>query len=97
MHLQLNTLKSLNRNFIHSFILNIYIAPLQENYSEALPRAPMMKVMTCVDAIASEAEQCSRPEYRQHIAGITQSKRHSSKLGSVLCLLLIQADRPHTF
>src|SRR6218665_1069552 len=23
--------------FIHSFILNIYIAPLQENYSEALP------------------------------------------------------------
>jgi len=24
-------------SFIHSFILNIYIAPLQENYSEALP------------------------------------------------------------
>ena len=23
--------------FIHSFILNIYIAPLHENYSEALP------------------------------------------------------------
>ena len=23
--------------FIHSFILNIYVAPLQENYSEALP------------------------------------------------------------
>jgi len=25
------------KNFIHSFILNMYIAPLQENYSEALP------------------------------------------------------------
>jgi len=24
-------------SFIHSFILNIYIAPLQENYSETLP------------------------------------------------------------
>src|SRR6218665_2355851 len=24
-------------SFIHSFILNVYIAPLQENYSEALP------------------------------------------------------------
>src|SRR6218665_2162857 len=24
-------------SFIHSFILNIYIAPLQKNYSEALP------------------------------------------------------------
>ena len=24
-------------SFIHSFILNIYIAPLQESYSEALP------------------------------------------------------------
>jgi len=26
-----------HRLFIHSFILNIYKAPLQENYSEALP------------------------------------------------------------
>ena len=25
-------------SFSHSFILNIYIAPLQENYSEALPK-----------------------------------------------------------
>src|SRR6218665_652518 len=28
---------SLIHSFIHSFTLNIYIAPLQENYSEALP------------------------------------------------------------
>ena len=27
----------INVSFIHAFILNIYIAPLQENYSEALP------------------------------------------------------------
>ena len=29
--------------FIHSFILNIYIAPLQENYSEALPTPARLK------------------------------------------------------
>jgi len=29
--------------FIHSFILNIYIAPLQENYSEALQFAFNLK------------------------------------------------------
>ena len=30
-------------SFIHSFILNIYIAPLQENYSEALPTPARLK------------------------------------------------------
>ena len=30
---------SSTHSFIHSFILNIYIAPLQENYSEALTTA----------------------------------------------------------
>src|SRR6218665_1098949 len=29
--------------FIHSFILNIYIAPLQEDYSEALPTPARLK------------------------------------------------------
>src|SRR6218665_2398803 len=29
--------------FIHSFILNIYIAPLQDNYSEALPTPARLK------------------------------------------------------
>jgi len=29
--------------FIHSFILNIYIALLQENYSEALPTPARLK------------------------------------------------------
>jgi len=31
------------RGFIHSFILNIYIAPLQENYSEVLPTPARLK------------------------------------------------------
>src|SRR6218665_3059771 len=30
-------------SFIHSFILNIYIAPLQEDYSEALPTPARLK------------------------------------------------------
>src|SRR6218665_2766474 len=34
-YLTINT--SFIHSFIHSFILNIYIAPLQENYLEALP------------------------------------------------------------
>src|SRR6218665_3885807 len=33
----MDSLMSLETSFIHSFILNIYIAPLQENNSEALP------------------------------------------------------------
>ena len=34
--------------FIHSFILNIYIAPFQENYSEALPTLARLKKQ-CID------------------------------------------------
>src|SRR6218665_1630768 len=33
-------------SFIHSFILNIYIAPLQENYSEALPTPARSKMQS---------------------------------------------------
>ena len=36
------TLKVLH-SFIHSVILNIYIAPLQENYSEVLPTPARLK------------------------------------------------------
>ena len=35
-------------SFIHSFVLNIYIAPLQENYSEALPTPARLKIAVCV-------------------------------------------------
>ena len=32
-----------SHSFIHSFILNFYIAPLQENYSEVLPTSARLK------------------------------------------------------
>src|SRR6218665_4000733 len=43
--------RSLKTALFHSFILNIYIAPLQENYSEALPTpARLNKAVLRVDA-----------------------------------------------
>jgi len=38
-----NSLAIISLYKIHSFILNIYIAPLQENYSEALPTPARLK------------------------------------------------------
>src|SRR5688572_29332522 len=40
---RLNSYPMPNRLFIHSFILSIYIAPLQDAYSGALPAQPRLK------------------------------------------------------
>src|SRR6218665_1293665 len=46
-------------SFIHSFILNIYIAPLQGNYSEALPTlAGDLRVFSMTDVMYTYIHNC---------------------------------------
>ena len=43
--LQINVRKAERWSFIHSFILNIYIAPLQQNYSEVTEKSTDISFM----------------------------------------------------
>ena|SRR6218665_900842 len=60
--------------FIHSFILNIYIAPLQENYSEALSKiAKFMIIMATVTNHLSISIDFKRyPPYQHRNRNATQ-------------------------
>ena len=49
LHLCFLANPTMGHSFIHSFILNIYIAPLQENYSEALPTPARLKRAVLVE------------------------------------------------
>ena len=55
-------------SFIHSFILNIYIAPLQENHSEALPTMYLYIYIALVALHTNQKRfQCERPREKRAV------------------------------
>jgi len=56
-----NAITVLNINTIHSFITDIYIAPLQDHYSEVLPTTPRPKrtVLSSVTTVAKKSNMAA--------------------------------------
>jgi len=65
---------------IHSFILNIYIAPLQENYSEALPTPARIKSAGLRREKTQVTTSTPYPRIRAAIHGWLWSETRRSKV-----------------